>query len=170
MSDVADYLKWAHAVVYRRYGAGHDEHDDYVSEMMIAMWRAEATYDPEKGSKASWLTRAAELRLGSLAGGKGRPFGHESSRQRPVAEISWDGLPAGLQAELEPQAFDPAQGAMIAYHRGEIALAMRLLTEAQRRATVKVITDELMTGSDRAAWSDAKPKLRAELAHLDPAL
>lgn len=161
----ANFIKWANAVVYKRCGIT-DDHDDLVNEMLIAMWRAEETHDPEKGSKTAWLIKAAEMRLGAMLS-RGKPFGHVSSRQKPVDEIHFDRLAPAVQEKYEPRTFDPAEGAMLAYHRGEIALAISLLSEAQRRATGKVMQDDQLTGADRAAFSVAKPKLRASLAHLE---
>lgn len=161
----ADFFKWANAYVYRQLGVT-SEHDDYVQEVMVAMWRAEATYDPARGAKPTWLIRAAENRFKNLAFGKGQPVSAvKSSRQRRVGETHWESLSQPAQEEYEP-ACEISEYVIMAYHRGEVAQALGDLSPGQRQAAHRIMMDQHMTGADRAHWSRARPKLAAKLTHL----
>lgn len=166
MTAVADYHGWLHQVTNRVLGyTDHPDHDDLVQEGRIAMWRAEATHNPDLGAKPSWITRAAEMRMKDIAWSTGRWTGREATRgRREVESVHWDRLAPQVQDEVHPRTEDIAEKAMFAYHHGEIAEAIDSLPAPQRAAVLQF----LRTGraEHRSAWQSAKPRLAEQLSHL----
>jgi DNA-directed RNA polymerase specialized sigma24 family protein len=161
----ASFERWCHAYVYRQLGVTND-HDDYVQEMLYAMFVAEGKYVPALGAKPSWLIRAAISRFKNLAFGTGRPLSSvKSTRQRRVGEAHWDDLSVPAQQEYEPTC-EIAEYAIMAYHRGELHQALDDLSPGQQQAAHRIMMDQHMTNTDRAHWSRARPKLAAKLQHL----
>jgi DNA-directed RNA polymerase specialized sigma24 family protein len=161
---VDTFYRWLHAVAYRMTGVDDPNHDDLVQEGAHAMWRAEATHDPAKGAKASWLVRAAEMRMRDLAFGHGRYTGHV-----PVRGVKQGPEPVPLESvsQYEEHWIEEVNEALdLAYHRGEIAAAVDDLPDVQRRAARNRMYDLPSTASERDAWKRVQPKLQARLAHL----
>lgn len=79
---LADYDAWLRreAAYALPDGARSRDHADLVQEGRIAMWRSLKSFDPDKGALASWITRAARVRMRDLAHGHGQPLGHEPNR------------------------------------------------------------------------------------------
>ncbi len=133
-SVLPDYRRWLFAVAWRLDRTGATV-EDLAQEGWVAMWRAMSSYDPTKGSLPSWLTRAAELRMTEVAY-RGRP---------------WTGTPShrGVRSVIDSPVLDPFEnpddvfdsvdvldGVEVAYHRGEIARALDVLSPAQRRYVI----------------------------------
>lgn len=164
MTVVAEYEGWLHAVANRMLGwSGHPDHPDLVQEGRIAIWRAEATFDPDLGAAPAWVTKAAEMRMRDLAHGHGQPFGREATRGKREVEVV-----VHLEELVEPDELTPAQAdiaeiAMWAYHSGQINRAISVLTCAQADAVREFLRDGIMTSTQRAAWVKARHNLASEL-------
>ena len=173
---LADYEKWLHKVANSLTDTA--QHDDIVQEGRVAMWRALSTYDESKGALASWLTRAAEMRMRHVAWGKGQPLGHEPMRgSRPVEEgPSLDGQPEEVVQEL--LGFVEA-----AYHDGEVMHVIReVLSPKQQEYVylrfwggldplaqapqVRALVKEFPVLGQRWHWQRAREILGERLAHL----
>jgi RNA polymerase sigma factor (sigma-70 family) len=142
------YERWLHKVAYVFQPPGRDEayHDDLVQEGRVAMWRAMAAYDPSKGALPSWLTTAAKLRMADVVRRAGTWLGRPPRYgPQPVAEKA---SPAMSLDELLAEggdsdsimwmlsAADVAESLELAYHHGEIMLALNSLRPDQRRYVV----------------------------------
>lgn len=173
---LADYEKWLHAVTNSLTTPA--EHDDIVQEGRVAMWRALSTYDESRGALASWLTRAAEMRMKDVAWGSGQPTGHEPLRgSRPVEEgPSLDGEPEEIVQALLGYVEE-------AYHDGEIMKIIReVLTPRQQEYVflrfwggleprsqapqVRALILEFPVLAERWHWQRARALLAERLSHL----
>lgn len=155
------------------------DRDDLAQTGLVAMWKALDTYDPDKGSLPSWLTMKAD---GAMK---------DALRPAPTKRQSSDSLEALLTAragspdvDLTPEALialpDLLDGIAKAYHCGEVAKALDVLTPKQReyvrlRFWEGMGTKELTVhfGYDPSGlWNSkkngAKYKMREALAHLAP--
>lgn len=166
--DLLAFQGWLHAVSNRLLNPGHPDHDDLVQEGYIAMWRASKTFKQGKGSLTAWVIRAAELRMRDLAWGHGQPTGHQALRGTRAVTVAMhlDELASDLREQLEPIAQDIAEGAMWAYHHGQVQAALDRLTSLQREAVLHLLSDGLLDGRQRAALTDARNHLRLWLEHL----
>lgn len=159
---IAAYERWLHKVANAYLQPWDERHDDLVQEGRIAMWRALPKHDPAKGSLPSWLTKAATMRMKTLAFGKGQPTGHEAVRG--VRDVD---VVASLDALIEEDGAEGLMGAAdalleveMAYHAGEIAEALDSLSPAQRR----YVLARFWCGLDPASRA---PGMR-EFIHLVP--
>lgn len=184
-----DFRRFLYAVAHRLDRTGQHV-DDLAAEGSIAMWRAMGTYDPTKGALASWLTRAAELRMTEVAWRRrpwtGQPAhrGARSVQDTPVL----DGFDT---PDVLFEAVDALEGVELAYHHGEIAKALDTLSPSQRRYVLArywlgldptsrapemkrlcALVPEMRRAS--ALWlgttgqRGARDRLAEALAHLDP--
>lgn len=173
---LADYEKWLHAVANSLTTPA--EHDDIVQEGRVAMWRALSTYDASRGSQASWLTKAAELRMKDVAWGTGQPTGHAPLRgSRPVEE--------GPSLDAEPEEIVQSLLGFVeeAYHDGEVMRIIReVLTPRQQEYVflrfwgglepraqalqIRALVKEFPVLGERWHWQRARAILADRLAHL----
>lgn len=173
---LADYEKWLHKVANSITDAA--QHDDIVQEGRVAMWRALSTYDESKGALASWLTRAAEMRMKDVAWGKGQPTGHEAVRgSRQVEE--------GPSLDEQPEEIVQALLGYVeaAYHDGEVMQVIReVLTAKQqeyvflrfwggleptsRASQTRALVKQFPVLGERWHWQRARAVLAERLAHL----
>lgn len=170
MTTVGNYDRWLRAMADRLVGQS-PEFDDLVNEGRIAIWRAEAAHDPARGALPSWVTRAAEMRMKDVAWGSGRPFGHEATRGRRDVDVALhlEELNSVLRESLEPSVSDFAEIAALAYHHGELYRTIERLSPRQQQAVRVILAGGIMNQQERAAWVDARHKLRIWLEHLDEA-
>lgn len=156
-TTVANYEGWLH---HAAAGFGDQNlHDDLVQEGRIAMWRQEVKHG---GEHAGFMTSQARLRMSQIAVGE-KAFGGIKVAVRdvkPVASLDQ------FDVELTPAQADVAEVAMWAYHRGEIYAAIDRLPPRQREAVRVILADGVLTGAQRAAWSDARKRLAVELEGL----
>lgn len=174
---LAAYRGWLQKVASGLIG-DHALVDDLAQEGWVAMWRALPAYNPERGSLPSWLTDHAYWRMLTCVADQawlGRPKRHlgrgrlSDHVEHPASDSSvWELLAA---AEV-------LDGAVWAYHRGQILEAINRLSPAQRRYVylrfwrgyrLSELTEAY--GYDPSAlWNSpkngAKIKLRAELEAL----
>lgn len=177
---IADYDAWLGKVAMLMLGEPWDEADlqDLKQEGRVAMWRALETYDADKGSLPSWLTRAAEMRMRDLARGHGKTFGHE--RVHGWSDVEWgpsidhmdEDRADGLLAWVTEEIYD-----------GEILQVIReRLTPAQQEFVflkfwggldpmkqapqLRALVAEFPVLRQHWHWQRAKQILREELAHL----
>lgn len=183
---LADYRKWLLAVANRlvatsKGGRGEDYEgrvQDLAQEGYIAMWRALDSFDPERGAMASWLVKAAELRMNDVVRRGsvfGRPEQRGTVRIEDRAEIN--GLETVDQDELERRiGVWLNEGIALAYHRGQVQRAIGRLTRDEQRYVVMRFwegksnpeIDPHVQGNVSWLWKTARGKLREELRHLAP--
>jgi DNA-directed RNA polymerase specialized sigma24 family protein len=181
---VAAYDRWAHALANDLLPPAHPDHDDLVQEGRLAMLRALDTYDQAKGALPSWLTGAARMRMRAMAHGSDQWTGRPPTRgSRSVEATSLDALlDAPGAANLVAAAPDLLDGALLAYHDGQIAAALDRLTDDQRTYVVlrfwggldpasrDPVVRDLMAAHpvmrDRTVWPAARAVLADALAHL----
>lgn len=98
------------------------DHDDLVQHGLIAMWRALQSFDEDKGALPAWLTMKATGAMKDAL----RPA---PTKRQATTELVVDD-------ELTPEALveypDLLANVVRAYHRGEVAKAMDVLTPKQR--------------------------------------
>lgn len=156
-----NYEAWLHHTA-RQMDAGYVT-EDLVQEGRIAMWRNEQRRGQ---SNAGWMTQAARQRMRDVAWNGRSQWGSERTGKThsvvPVASVDefegdWWG----------PSEADFAEAAAMAYHHGELARAIAGLSSTQQEATRVVLCGGIMDARQRAAWVDARRKLRILLEHLD---
>lgn len=159
-ATLAPYRRWLLKVATVYLPRQPHEWQDLAQEGWIAMWRALASYDPNKGALASWLTTAARLRMltcvkRSLWLGTPSRRGHVRELPAPPVDTDWEWI-----QELSPVVLELE----LAYHRGEIAEAIDRLPPRAREAVIRRFWfgDPVPTGN----WVTAKRFLAKELAHL----
>lgn len=177
---LADFRKWLLAVANRMVGGqGEDRVQDLAQEGYIAMWRALDSYDPDKGALASWLVKAAEMRMADVVR-RGVHFGQTYKRNPGTedglrGERSWDTLvPIELEDVETKIAVWLSDGLALAYHRGEIQRAIGRLTPDEQRYVVLRFwhgktADEIkphVDGNVIHLWRTARGKLAADLRRL----
>lgn len=160
MTAVAKYERWLHREAYR---VGRIDHDDLVQEGRIAMWKQEVKHG---GEHAGFMTSQAAMRMRQVAGGE-KAFGGIKVAVRDVApDVSLDQFEPTVAGKLSPEQTDLAEQAIMAYHHGAIYHAVNALPPRQREATIKILTDGVMTPQERASWTTARQKLAVELAAM----
>lgn len=177
---VESFRRWIYAMAYTITASHPADLDDVAQEGAIAIWRAVHTYDPTKGSLASWVTTAAKQRMRNVVG-RGQWTGHEPVRGFEEAErVLYD--PADIEGDPETL----LDGMELAYHHGEIMMAIASLPPAQQRYVIARFwggVDPLgRTASDAQArraepvltrsylWKGAgaaRDRLARALSHLD---
>lgn len=181
---LSDYRKWLLAVANRmiatsRGGRGEDYEgrvQDLAQEGYIAMWRALDTFDPNKGALASWIIRAAELRMTDVVR-RGSVFGRPAQRGTVRIEdrASIHGFEDVDPEELERRiAYWLDDGLALAYHRGQIRQAIGRLTPDEQRYVVLRFwegktnpeIDPHVEGNVIHLWRTARGKLRNDLRRL----
>lgn len=184
---LVDYRKWLLAVANRmvassRGGKGEDYEgrvQELAQEGYIAMWRALDSYDPELGALASWLVKAAEMRMADVVR-RGVSFGQEGNRPPGTEEglrsqRSWNELaPVELEQVERRIAIWLSEGLALAYHRGAIQRAIGQLSQDEQRYVVlrfwhgKTASEikPHVEGNVIHLWRTAQRKLRAELEDL----
>lgn len=186
--QLAQYEAWLHAVANRILPPADHRHDDLVQEGRIGMWKALASYDPARGALPSYLTRGAEMQMRQAFMRGENWTGSPSRRGNHMGEVQVRHLESveallddGSQhvEEAAGVAADVAEAAMLAYHRGEVAEAVRLLPGPQRDyLRLRFVEDrsgpeiqrELGVGVTtlwHAPRSGARDRLRAQLRHLE---
>lgn len=189
---LADYDSWLHARAHHLLPSTDHRHDDLVQEGRIAMWKAYGQHDRAKGALPSWLTQHANWHMREVISRGGKWTGSPPRSGNSGVDVkvrSVESLDAHLTPESDHSPDDAAAGvapdiadqAMGAYHRGEIAEAIGLLSEAQQRY-VRLRFAEDHRGAEMkdafgydpsALWNSAKNgakhKLRAHLSHLEAA-
>lgn len=175
---IADFERWLHAVANRLLPRSSEEdHQDLVQEGRVAMWRALATFDESKGARASWLVRAAEMRMKDVAWGKGQPFGHEAVRGSRGVEMG------PSTDELSDDQVEALLGYVEeAFHDGEVLRIIRErlsprqqeyvflrfwggLDPSSRAPATMALVAQFPVLSERWHWQRAKPILAEALAH-----
>lgn len=158
------FESWLHATAYRLGGAA--DHEDLVQEGRIAMWRSA---ERRGQAHAGWMTIDARRRIHEVAvGGRSQLGSERTDRSRSVEPVvSLDGLEPEHAEELAPKEADFAAWAAMAYHHGELARAIAGLSPKQQESVRVVLAGGIMDGAQRAAWVDARRKLRTMLEHLD---
>jgi DNA-directed RNA polymerase specialized sigma24 family protein len=137
--------------------------EDLIQEGRIAMWRNEQ----RRGvTHAGWMTTAARQRMRDVAWNGRSQWGSERGTQErsvvPVASVD------EFEGEWwAPHQDDFAEWAALAYHHGELARAVGSLTAKQQECVRVVLAGGIMNPAQRAAWVDARRKLRALLQHLE---
>lgn len=184
---LGDYRRWLLAVANRmvstsRGGRGEDYEgrvQSLAQEGYIAMWRALDTFDPDKGALASWLVKAAEMRMADVVR-RGVDFGQTGNRPPGTeeglrAERSWEVLhPVEVEQVEQKIAIWLSEGLAMAYHRGEIQKAIGRLTQDEQRYVVLRFwhgktnpeIDPHVEGNVVHLWRTAKGKLRDDLGRL----
>ncbi len=177
---LGDYRKWLLAVANRMVrDQGEDRIQNLAQEGYIAMWRALDSYDPDKGSMASWLTKAAEMRMSNVVR-RGVDFGQTYKRNPGTeeglrGERAWEALAPAEVEELERRiAHWLPEGLALAYHRGEIQRAIGRLTPDEQRYVVLRFwhgktADEIkphVSSNVTWLWKTARTKLRDDLREL----
>jgi RNA polymerase sigma factor (sigma-70 family) len=175
---LVNYRGWLRKVATGLIG-DHALVDDLAQEGWIAMWRATATYDPDRGALPDWLTDHAYWRMLTCVSNQawlGRPRrnlgrGRLSDYvEHPTADDAsiWELLTAA----------DVLDGVALAYHRGQILEAINRLSPSQRRYVYLRFWRgykhpdlvEAFGYDPQALWSSkingAKGKLRLELEAL----
>lgn len=167
MTSVGNYVNWMHREANRILaGPTMVSHDDLFQEGMIAAWRQEQKHG---GEHAGFMTSEAALRMRQVAQG-GSPFGNAGrgrSGRDVKPEFNLDALDAELAEALAPREADFAEWAQMAYHHGELNNAISQLPPRQREAVLVILAGGIMDPRQRAAWVDARVKLRVWLEHLD---
>ncbi|MET7363303.1 sigma-70 family RNA polymerase sigma factor [Streptomyces sp. NPDC005562] len=191
---LGQYESWLHARAHQMLASTDHRHEDLVQEGRIAMWRALQQHDPAKGALPSWLTQHATWHMHQVLsrGGTwtGKPRGASTSRVEvkvhsveSLDQILHPDADSGRAADTAAGGATPdlAEEAMQAYHRGEIAEAIALLSAGQQRYVRLRFVEDLKGaemkdafGYDPSAlWNSArngaKYKLRAHLSHLEAA-
>lgn len=186
---IAGYHSWLYKTASGMTSNPSDV-DDLVQEGRVAMWLALDSYDPEKGSLPSWLTRKAKFRMievvtdGPLTGQPSRRHGRNPANEMKRDTLSLD-LPRGdggvNLADLISRDASQFDSAELAYHQEEIANAIMALPDAQRKY-VTARFYEAMTGREMqdaglfsydpsALWTSqkngARRKLAESLRHLE---
>lgn len=135
--------------------------EDLAQEGRVAAWTAWNNlslmpYD------VGYAKGAARRRMAQVVMDRRRQLGSELGREKIVATepVAPEDFP-----EIKGQC-DFTEGAMLAYHRGEIHLAIQRLSPGQQHVTARIMAGQQPGREGKHAWSAAKPKLAAELAHL----
>lgn len=177
---LGDYRRWLLAVANRMVGGqGEDRVQNLAQEGYIAMWRALDSYDPERGALASWLVKAAEMRMADVVR-RGVDFGQIGKRNPGTedglrGERSWEVLAPVEMEDVEAKiAIWLQDGLALAYHRGEIQRAIGRLTKDEQRYVVLRFwhgktnpeIEPHVEGNVVHIWRTAKGKLRDELRRL----
>jgi len=156
---VSDFEGWLRHTAHQ---TDPNQVDDLIQEGRIAMWRNEQ----RRGlAHAGWMTAAARQRMRDVAWSGWRMFGNEGKRGQRSVE------PVASMEEFEgdthhPTVADFAEMAAMAYHHGEMARAIGGLSPRQQEAARVVLAGGILDEKQRAAWTDARKKLRELLAHL----
>lgn len=181
---LGDYRKWLLAVANRMVvtsqgGRGSDYEgrvQELAQEGYIAMWRALDSFDPAKGAMASWLVRAAEMRMSDVVR-RGVLFGKPAQRGTVRVEdrAVMEALSEVEEHELERRiSYWLPEGLALAYHRGAIHQAICRLTPDEQRYVVLRFwhgksnpeIDPHVEGNVVHIWRTAKDKLRGDLGKL----
>lgn len=174
---LSSYRRWLlkMANVMHKYGNEEDK-QDLAQEGHIAMWKALKTYNPEKGSLASWLTLNARTRMSDVVR-RGTYTGMPEHRgNKRVADTPVDITEDDLLQSLAH--VDAIESIILAYHVGEISDALSRLTKPQRDYVIRRFWRcqstsmlELVAGKRSSQmWKEIKPQLAKELGHLASAL
>ncbi|MGW3400768.1 sigma-70 family RNA polymerase sigma factor [Streptomyces zhihengii] len=189
---IADYDAWLHRRAHQMLPPTDPHHDDLVQEGRIAMWQAVEKYDASLGALPAWLTQRATYRMKDVLARRGKWTGSPSRRQgrHAVEDVPTTSLDALLDPTLEGRGDETAGGvvadisdqAMAAYHRAEIAAALSVLTEPQRRYVLLRFWGDAAGPELKAAfgydpkglWKQARgraarDRLADALGHLDAA-
>lgn len=175
--QLSAYESWLHHRAHQmvqgtRLRPTGDDHDDLAQLGMIAMWKALASFDPDKGALPAWLTMKANGAMKDALRPAPTKHGLDSSLEVLLDSVD-DFTPDELVANP-----DLLAGVVNAYHAGEIARAMDALTPKQQeyvrlRFWEGLSTRELTArfGYDPSGlWNSkkngAKYKLQKVLAHL----
>lgn len=192
-STLRAYHQWLHRMAYEFLPPGSPLHEDLVQEGRIAMWRALETYEAAQGALASWITKAARMKMKDIAHGTGQETGKAPMRgSRPADEsplanhLTEEGEPTDVSAVF--LAIDAMNEVEVAYHHGEIAQAISSLSPRQqeyvllrfwggldpasRSPGVRTLMNEYPVIKQRWLWSGtqsqagAKARLAEQLQHL----
>lgn len=151
------------------------EYDDLLQEARIAVWlQAEAAVG--KGDPRAWLSAVSGNRITEAATrqtwtGHTRVHGQPTDPLRQNAKQSMDDPDFTLWESLDGPAW--LDGALLAYHRGEIARAIAELSPRQKQYVIlrfwhgyghMEIKREF--GMSESTWAGAKQSLREKLLHL----
>lgn len=163
MNALTRFEGWLRRVAVGCVGAGHPLLDDLVNEGRIAMWQQMRKHG---GEHAGFMTEQARLRMRQVARGE-KAYGGVKVAVRDVAPVtSLEACEAAGSPVAAVHFSDHSERACLAYHRAEIQAAIARLTPSEQRAARKVMHDLPRTAADRAAWTLARRKLAADLAHL----
>lgn len=177
---LADYRRWLLAVA-NRMTFGEDRVQNLAQEGYIAMWRALDSYDPDKGAMASWLVKAAEMRMSDVVR-RGVDFGQKGKRNPGTedglrGERSWETLAPIESGDIENRiAYWMPDGLAMAYHRGDIMRAIGRLTPSEQTYVVMRFwdgktnpeIDPHVEGNVTHLWKNARGKLAQDLRRLAP--
>lgn len=184
---LADYEGWLHARAHRLISPMSPDHDDLVQEGRIAMWKAYETYEGSRGALPAWLTAHANWHMTEAVSRKtwtGMP-----PRLHGSIPATNDTIDASLDKMMEDGvaiegmlvAADLSDSMILAYHQGEIAMALSTLTQQQRRYVylrfwegytergMQPIFGYTPSGLWNSQKNGARLKLRNRLAHLEAA-
>lgn len=175
MVDLLKYKDWLRITAF---GLNPNMADDLAQEGMIAMWKAEKEWDPDRCPLESWLYTAARFRMRRVLqdsmtrkGGRG---------EQPVWSPRYVPIPPEvfLSSGVDSPVWMDLGAIELAYHHGELYEALNALTPRQReyvylRFWLRATGVEMRAhfGYDPGAlWTSsrngARGKLQTALAHL----
>jgi RNA polymerase sigma-70 factor (ECF subfamily) len=117
------YSRYA-AVIYARAAGALDPWtaEEIVQDVLLSVWRAAGSYDPERAPVRAWILQIARFRISN-----------ELRRTRARPATVRDGAGIELNA-LVGDAQDPAEAAWQAEHGEQVRLAVQALPASQREA------------------------------------
>lgn len=155
---------WLRVVARSMLGQDDTRHvEDLAQEGWIGAWRSIPAYEPSGGAFESWLHACAKNAMRNVI--RDRLAARRDDRQTLlVGDVLklWD---AGASFE----------GLELAYHHGEIAQALAVLSPQQREYVVlrfwggleaAQLNRHFRTLNSGSIWTAARRKLRDQLAHL----
>lgn len=100
-------------------GASHDQAEDIVQDVMLAVWRKVALYVPERGTVAAWIfTIARNARIDRLRRGSSQPY-------KDIDDLEL----AGDDANGEDETFASQRAALVASAISELPDEQRKIIE-----------------------------------------
>lgn len=132
--------------------------DDLAQEGRMAAWTAWNNENLMPGD-IGYAKGAARRRMMQVVMEKRRQLGSENPRAQIIQEEATEEIP-------EIYCADPYEGAMLAYHRGEIHTAIQRLTPVQQHVTARIMAGHAPGREGANAWTAARPKLSRSLHHL----
>jgi RNA polymerase sigma factor (sigma-70 family) len=136
--------------------------EDLTQIGMIALWEAEQSFEASRGSLPHWLTF------------KARGVMKDAIRQRAKHAAYKNTAPEEALLDIQADCGSAMDRVIAAYHEGEVAKALDLLTDRQReyvrlrfwegKGTAEMI--EHFGYDPRGVWRGAKQKLVPALEHL----
>ena len=169
-----DYLPWIRVVAGNLIGFDSPDLQDLVQEGYIAMWHALRSFDGVKGPLDYWLKFKGRSRMKTVS-----IRAHEHPEREPLDLCAPCGGGDDTLADLihGPDIIEQTE---LAYHHGEIAVAVSQLSPQQRRYVIarfwlglsgnEMVTLGVFAYDPSSLWNckrnGARWKLQSALGHL----